>query len=358
MSQFSKFVLCGSFLIATQVSIASDDENAILAKADEMLNKGKARQAATLMRDLIQAHPDNATAHMELGAALASLAENDNYAEAIAEEEQAIKLDPKCYGARKILGHIYANQKKYTDSIKMLEEACALNPNSYTSKKDLGIAQMSAGKNTEALKSFEAAAKLRPEKVEPHIRMSNIFLKEDRYKEAVAQGRAAVKLDISNPETHLALGNALLAYGDKAASVEPFEKAMETNSVKAYRNPITQASALSGLGWAYSGAGASTQNLNEGIANQQKALKLFPGFGPAHVRLAELLAMQGKNKEADTIYQNAMKYSGDDPSVASAYAKFLDKTGHKAEAKTLLNKILEKAPENKPAKTALDEISK
>lgn len=358
MKQLSSGILLLLFLFAAQNSNAEDALNKSLAKADDLLNKGKARQASILLREIIQSHPDSATAHMELGAALASMAENDKYDEAIAEEEQAIKLDAKSYGARKILGHIYANQKKYTESIKMLEEACALNPSSYTSRKDLGIAQMSAGKNAEALTSFEAACKLRPEKVEPHIKMSNIYLRDDRYKDAVAQGRAAVKLDISNPETHLALGNALLAAGDKAAAVEPFEKAMETNMVKAYRNPITQASALSGLGWAYSGAGASAQNINEAIANQQKALKIFPGFGPAHVRLAELLAVQGKNKEADTIYQNALKYSGDDPSVASAYAKFLNKTGHQAEAKALLNKVLEKSPDSKSAKTALDEIGR
>lgn len=343
-------------LIFGQCTFAADDISQKLSKADDLLNKGKPKDAAAILRVLIAGHPDNAAAHMELGAALASLAENNNYDAAIAEEQTALKLDPKSYGARKILGKIYANLNKSQESVKMLEEAAALMPTSYATQRDLGKAQMAAGKNEEAISSFRKAAALNPEKVDPHIKLAFLFSKKENHKEAIAEGRKAVQLDLSNPETHLALANALLASGDKAGAVEPFETAMDKNMSRQYRNPLTAASATSGLGWAFSGKESGEKGLAEAVAYQRKAIKIFPSFSPAYIRLAELLSKQGNNKEADLIYKTSMKYSGDEPSIATTYAKFLGRTGRPDEARTMLNKVLEKSPDNKAAAEALAEI--
>lgn len=327
-----------------------------LARTEELINNGRPKAAAAALRNLTASHPDNAAAHMQLGAALASLADDNNYDAAIAEEQTALKLDPKSYGARKILGQIYANLKKTDESVKILEEACALNPTSYGAYKDLGKAQMAAGKTEDAIKSFKKAISNNPEKIDAHVKLSGLLSKTERHKEAIAEARAAVKLDLSFPESHLALANALLASGDKAAAVEHYETAMDKNMVKKYRNPLTAASAMSGLGWAFSGTESGEKGLQEAVSYQRKAIKIFPAFGPSHIRLAELLAKQGKDKEAEAIYKTCMRASADDPSVAAVYARFLARTNRKDEARSILKKALETSPDNKKAKEALTEI--
>ena len=350
----SVVVLSAQFLLLLALpSRAAGDPAQDIAKADTLLNNGKPKQAAGILRGVISSHPDNAAAHMELGAALASMADNNEYDAAIAEEETALKLDPKSYGARKILGQIYANQNKMQESLKILEEACTYNPNSYGAHRDLGKAQMAAGKTDDAIRSFRKAVVLNPEKIDAHNKLAGLLSKTDQHKEAIEEARKAVKLDLSTPESHLALGNALLAAGDRSAAVEAFEKTMDTNAVKGRRNPLTQASALSGRGWAFS---SSSAELQAAVNDQRQAIKIFPSFGPAYIRLAELLSRQDKNKEAESIYKSSMRFSGDDPSVATAYAKFLSKTQRGTEAREMLKKVLEKKPDYKPAVEALSQI--
>jgi predicted Zn-dependent protease len=118
---------------------------------------------------------------------------------------------------------------------------------------------------------------------------------------------------------------------------------------------MTPASALSGLGWAISKNG-DKKNLEEAIADQKKAIKAYPGFVPAYIRMAELLHSQNKDKQAEAVYSNSLRQSGGDASIATSYAKFLAATGRKDEAKTILKKLLEKKADYKDAADALAAI--
>lgn len=327
-----------------------------LGKATELLNNGKASAAASIAKTVITAHPENAAAHTILGAALASLSNNNEYDAAIAEEETALKLDPKSYWAHKFLGQIYTNMHKTQDAITMLEQACSLNPQSYAARRDLAVAQMTAGKNDEAIKSFRSATQINPSKIDAHIKLSALFVKVDNYKEAISEARKAVKLDVNNPDAHLMLGNALLASGDKIAAIEPYENAIQANEPRSYRLALTQANALSGLGWAFSVPNAGKKELAEAVSYQRQAIKICPAFGPAYVRLAELLGRQGKTKAAEEVYKSSVKLSQEDAGVSTAYAKFLAKIGRTDEARSVLKKVLEKKPDYKQASEALAEL--
>jgi tetratricopeptide (TPR) repeat protein len=339
-------------------SRAADDPVQKLARADELLNKGKARAAAALLRELIRSNPDNAQAHMELGAALATLVDNDNYDAAIVEEQHALKLDPKSYGARKILGHIYANLKKSQEAITMLKEACEIKPESYGAQRDLGTAYLAAGKIDEAINAFKKATELNPKKAEAHLKLSILLSRKGNFPDAIAEASEAVQLAGRDPETHLALANIKLESGNKAGAIESFKSAIQANGFDAFgcRNPLTAASALSGLGWAIAASAAGKKELEEGILDQRKAIKAFPHFLPAHVRLAELLSRKGDNKEAEAVYKTGLKLSRNDAEVSTSYARFLDGIGRTEEASSILKKVLEKSPDFKQASDALSAL--
>jgi len=337
---------------------AADDTEQKLARADELLNKGKARQSAAMLRELIRSNPDNAQAHMQLGAALATLVDNDDYDKAIVEEQQALKLDPKSFGARKILGHIYANLNKSQESIKILKEACELKPTSSGAQRDLGIAYMAAGNIDEAIKSFKKAIDLKPKNAEAHLKLSVLLSGKGNFRDAIAEASEAVQLAGANPDTHLALANIKLESGDKAGSIDSFKAAIGANGFDSFgcRNPLTAASALSGLGWAIAAGDTGKDALDEGILDERKAIKAFPSYLPAYVRLAELLSRKDKNKEAEAVFKTGLKLGVNDAGVATSYARFLDRIGRKDDARSVLKKVLEKSPNFKQASDAQAEL--
>jgi tetratricopeptide (TPR) repeat protein len=341
-------------LSCAQAVCATDDLSQKLTRADELLNKGKARAAAAILRELIRSHPENAQAHMELGAALASLVDNDNYDMAIAEEQQALKLDAKSYGARKILGHIYANLNKSEESITILKEACQISPTSYGAQRDLGIAYLAAGNIDEAINAFKKAIELKPKKMEAHLKLSILLSKKGNFRDAIAEASEAVQLAGGNAETHLTLANIMLESGDKAGAIDSFKNAIQANGFDAFgcRNPIIAADAFSGLGWAIATRDTGKKDLEESILDQRKAIKAFPPFLPAYVRLAELLSRKDKNKEAEAVFKTGLKLSSNDPGISTSYAKFLDRIGRKDDARSILKKVLEKSPDFKPASDA------
>ncbi len=349
-------VLVALSMVSAPAGWSADDAKDKLAKANQLIEKGKAKPAAVLLREVIRSNPNIAEAHMQLGAALAATAENDKYDEAIAEEQLAIKLDPKSSGSHRILGMIYANQKKFDQSIPLLKEACALKPTGFAAHRDLGTAYLSSGKMDDAIAAFEKAAQIKPESVEVHTKLAVILCKQKKYSDAISEANKAVKLGENQAETHLVLGNIKLESGDYAGAQAAFKDTIEKNGYDylGMKNPLTAASAFSGLGWAIaSEKDADKAKLEEAVSYQKKAVKALEGFLPAYIRLAELYGKQGKNKDAEALYQNIFKATKGDAGVAVSYAKFLEYTGRKNEAKDILKKVLEKTPDNKAIADAL-----
>lgn len=339
---------CSVFLGSLQSALGEQDVSALIKKAITLMEQGKAKPAAELLQEATRLSPDNAQAHMQLGAALAGQVRDDNNADtaydtAILEEQQALKLDPKSFGARIILGHIYANLNKPDKSIPLLKEACELKPNNYGARRDLGIAYQSAGKIDEAIEAYKKATELKPEAAEAHGRLGMMLAGKGLADEGLNQISEAIRLEPGNPENHVAFGNILLESKEPAAAIPPFKAALKIN--KNHYN------ALSGLGWA--NALKDDSKIPEAIANQRTAIKINPGFLPAYRRLAELLSKDGNNKEAEQQYKSALKIAPDDALVRTSYAKFLERTNRKDEARTELKKVLEKSPQFKPASDAL-----
>lgn len=337
---------------------AADDAKDKLAKAVKLIDSGKPKPASVILRDVLRSNPNNAEAHMQLGAALASLAEDDKYDDAIAEENTAIKLDPSSSGARRILGMIYANQRKYDEAISLLKESCKLNPSSFASLRDLSKAYMSAGNVDEAIATQRKAIELKPDNYGAHSKLAVILAKKGATAEAVKEAKRSVELGGKHAETHLLLANILLDSGDSEASIEPFKEAIAANGYDSLGclNPLTAANALSGLGWALSAdPNASNDKLDESLRYQKKAIKAHPGFLTAHIRTAELLARRKRSKEAEGMYQNLFKASHHEPTVGISYAKFLVNNGRGVEAQAVLKKAHEVSPDNK---LVADELSK
>lgn len=338
---------------------AADESSQKLAKAKELIDKGKAKSAIVVLRDIIRSSPNNAEAHMQLGAALAASSENDKYDEAIAEEEKALKLDPKSAAAHRILGMIYANQQKLELSIETLKTACKLQPSSFAAQRDLAKAYLAAGKPDESIAAFKKALEIKPENAEIHSKLATLLAQKGNYNDAIAEATKAVSLAESRAETHLILANIRLESGDSSGSIESFKNALAANGYDSLgcKNPMIHANALSGLGWAIATEkNATKEKITEALTYQKKALKAYPGYLSAYIRTAELLSRQGKNKDAESMYQNLFKSSQQAAAVGLPYAQFLCNLKRQDEAKNVLKAVLAKYPHNRQAEDALAAI--
>ncbi len=346
-------------LLPWQSACALDDFDKKLERAMHLIDSGKPQAAKPLLRQLIRKNPRSADAHMQLGAALASLVERDQYDEAIAEEIKAIQLDPKSFGARRILGMIYSNQRKYDEAIALLRESSELNPSSFAVHRDLGSAYLAADKIDDAIAALKTASDLNPANVAVHLRLASIFSKQEKHAEAIIESARAVAIDESKAEAHLSLAKAKLASGDAAGSVESFNNAIAANGFDAFgcKNPVTAAAALSGLGWALVISNAGDSNtLKEAVSYQRKAIKSDAHFLPAYVRLAQLLEKQNKSKDAEALYKRLFAATQFEPIVGVPYGLFLSNAKRTEEARTVLKMVLEKHPGNKQASDALSAL--
>ncbi len=350
-------LLAISLASSCAVAFAGDDTDAMIEKTNRMLKDNRYKQAEQMLREELRTSPGNARLHMVLGNVLAAQSaflppqqhkQVEDLAEtAILEEQQALKLDPKLFGAHVILGKIYANQHKREEAIAEFKQACAMKPTSYNAHLDLGIACLTAGKVDDAIDAYKKATTNKPEQPEAHMKLAILLSKRGKTQEALTEAAEAVKLAPKEVETYIAQGNIMLEAGDAASSIEPFKTAL--SMAKNHPN------ALSGYGLAL--VRKDPAQLNQGIEYQRKALATSGGaFLPAYVRLAEFLQSSGKTTEAEDQYKKAMKVSPDDPGVGTAYGKFLESAGRKDDARTALKKVLEKSPNFKPASDALAKL--
>lgn len=359
MSKVVSVCLLSVSIILGLSAEGSTAEQTQLSKADDLLNKGKPKAAATILRQLLKADQKNAEAHMELGAALAAQVEDNKYEEAMAEEETALKLDPKSYGARRILGHIYSNLKKHDEAIKLLKEAQELKPDSYSVSKDLAIAYVAAGKNDDAIVALRKAIVLKPNSLEAHLRLSSLLQKKEQVPEAIKVAQKAVEINPKKADPHLQLANLFLASKNYDAAIESYKEAIAANGYDELGclNPLTAANAFSGLGWAQAKKDSKDQkNLELAIKNEKKAIKFYPTYGNSYMRLAKIYAMAGQAKHADEAFKISMRGSNEDKDIATDYAAFLVDQKRNEEARAILKKVLDKNPDFAPAKEVLSRI--
>jgi Flp pilus assembly protein TadD len=123
------------------------------------LGLGKPQDAVRHFRASVQARPDSAPAHYNLGTALAVAAQYD---EAVREYERAIALDANYAVAYANLGGVLLQQGRSRDAVARLEKAVQLNPRNAEALNSLSAAYAAEGRVEDALTAIDRALKLNP----------------------------------------------------------------------------------------------------------------------------------------------------------------------------------------------------
>ncbi|HXJ96843.1 MAG TPA: tetratricopeptide repeat protein [Terriglobia bacterium] len=186
--------------------------------------KGDWASAVTEDREAIRLDPNRAAAHAQLGSALAQQAAWD---EAIAEDREAIRLDPNSPLGHLSLGEALTQKNDWAGAVAELQEAIRLDPNNADAHFNLALALIHQKDWDDAVTEARAVISLRPEDAVAHCKLGLAYRRTGDYVKAGAEEREAIRLKPDLAEAHFILGVVLEWQGDLAGALAECQKATE-----------------------------------------------------------------------------------------------------------------------------------
>jgi tetratricopeptide (TPR) repeat protein len=143
-----------------QAVMLDPSSDAVIGLANLYMRGRRFPEAAEYLRKLIEAHPERADAHIQLGQILADEGKND---EAIAELQTGVKLAPTDFAAQRNLADLYFAIKKNDQAEPIYRALVAAKPDDAELRHALGKALLEQKKYADAQKEFMTAVKLKPD---------------------------------------------------------------------------------------------------------------------------------------------------------------------------------------------------
>jgi adenylate cyclase len=217
--------------------------------------------------------------------------------EALRMVEQAMRLNPRyppLYSFE--LGWAYALTGRYAEAIAPLKEVISRSPNHLTAYLWLATSyvsqwafQQSADAQTlaQALAAAQRSTALNDSLPAGHTILGIVHLWQKQYEQALAELERATALDPNNAEVYAFLAEALSGVGRPEEAVAMVEQALR-------HKPYVADDHLAGVGAAYYLAGQP----EEALAPLKQYLTHYPNFLGAHLTLAAVYSELGKEAEA------------------------------------------------------------
>ncbi len=318
----------------------ADLQGAQLGVAAQHLQQGKAEQAIGECKAVLAADPRSAPAHMLLGLAYVAQGSNAMIAEAKAELQEALDIDPELLWARFYLARLYLDQGLNEKAQEQLERGLKQQPGLPPLLSLLGEVRRKLGDPAASLelnrKALEAEATMTPahyflalayldlkqdraamaelEKAvhspdvtpEMYNALASLYIKKQQFAEAEDLCRKAIARDPSRPDAYL---NLARVYNAKHASDKALE-ALRAALPEGKEFPVSeyyqnlQADLAVERGVAYTDKKMYAQAIDE----YARALDFDPRRAVIHRCLAELYLQKGDparaalhTKEADKL---------------------------------------------------------
>jgi tetratricopeptide (TPR) repeat protein len=172
------------------------------------------QRVGTMLPSLLRAGPVLAAVLVVSALAARTMARNREYRSAVSIWQTVVDRWPINPHAHYNLGNALVSAGRMPDAIAQFEEALRLNPVLAEAHYNLGTTFASAGRIPEAIAHFEAALRLKPDYAEAHYNLGVCLLSAGRIPEAIAQFEEVLRLNPKLakgiPETIAQLKAALL----------------------------------------------------------------------------------------------------------------------------------------------------
>lgn len=145
-------------------------------------------------------------AHIRRGA---DLEQAGQFAEAIAEQNEALRVDPGAVQAHIKLIALYGRLDKYDQAVEHYRAAVALDPDQADSHYNYGVLLLKRNAPQEAEQAFRRALQINPYYPEAHFNLGSIYEQQARLDDALQEFASAVENRPDYPAAHFHIGRIL-----------------------------------------------------------------------------------------------------------------------------------------------------
>lgn len=261
-------------------------------KANDLLQAGKAAEAAKIYRHMLEQRPDSAWTAYNL--ALALEATNDLRG---AEDtlRNAITIDPKLAEIQGELGRLELTEGNLPSAQKWLESALKLQPALTDARGNLAMVYARKGDLVSAEKMLRQALEDNPDYREGHLNLGLILAQQNRKSDADAELDKAVALAPKDPATLSTAGKAKLRMGEVS------------EGIALLRQTVDLAPNLAAAHLDLALALADGYDLSAALAQTGEAIRLAPQSGVAHFYRGRILYDLGRTSEAQPEFESACR---------------------------------------------------
>jgi Tfp pilus assembly protein PilF len=188
--------------------------------------------------------------------------------------EQAVTSNPHSAPAFSYLGSLYDKKREHDPAVEMFRRAIAINPWDVVSIHNFGLLYLHHEQFDEAIAQFKRAIALAPEHAAAHSDLAYAYGKQGKFDLMEAEAKSAVTYD---PQNSAARYNLAFLY----LTTDRTEEAMAQYQAIAQVAPRDSSDAYNQLGVIHAQKG----DLQQAVANWQKAIEVDPGNGSAQANL-------------------------------------------------------------------------
>lgn len=256
---------------------------------------------------------------------------------ALAELEQALRLDPRNQEFIKSLGNAHKAMGSREKAVDCYRRSLALMPDYLPSLYNLGLILHEMNRLEEAEELFRRFCEIEPRDVDVLIHLGLVYCKRSQFADGERTFRLALKIAPGNPFLWMCLGNACRELGNSGEAVAAYRAALELEpgsadaldglgnilqeqgrldeAIENYRAAIRSAP---GSAVSYTGLGCALlrkNSLDEAVESFRKAIGLQPDLAGAHLNLGNALSLRGACDLAVRSYQTALELRPGDAAI-------------------------------------------
>jgi tetratricopeptide (TPR) repeat protein len=296
-----RFVLiCGAFALFAHPAYARDPAHEDCAQGHD-LDRSIAGCTETLARGKREPAQNRVATYSNRGNAYNGKHEYDR---AIADYNEAIRLNPKHDNAYVGRGNSYNGKREYDHAIADYNEAIRLNPNFILAYNGRGNSYNGKREYDRAIADYNEAIRLNPNFILAYNGRGNSYNGKREYDRAIADYNEAIRLDPKFASAYSNRGSAYSGKHEYGRAFADFDKAIGLDP--------KLAPAYGSRGGAYAEKG----DFDRAIADFDKAIGLDPKSAPAYGSRGGAYAEKGDFDRAIADFDEAI---GLDPKFAPAY---------------------------------------
>ncbi len=291
--------------------IRPDDMTSHLILASLYNRTGNKQKSEELFLDIIEEHPDNIEARIELGALYIELERLPDAARQLEKAKIVGSGSPLINQAVQLLSQVYSStdgeeikQQIKDELIQPLESQVADEEDNYEAWSELAKTYLAFDMFDEAREAYENLVRLKPDDTQAQGFLAELYDRSNEYEKAEEAYQKTLELS-ENPEIRkkveekllLIQGKIALSDNDLDLAKKRFSEAIEINPDNFLPHIFLAA--------VYS----SQEKFNDSIREYERVVELVPPHAVAHYNLARVFEQVKRDEDAITEYQTALRFS-------------------------------------------------